>query len=107
MTPQEKLNIYNQYGKEKINTIHPGITYENGKLTIQFQVGHPSEKDSISGCFGTHAIQSLIALHKLYMTLLPCKETEQTILKLEEAYLWLKMREFDRADRQVLQTDKK
>jgi hypothetical protein len=102
-TPLEKIVALNN---SQVGKIHSSITFQDGKLTIQLQVGHPKEKGSIAGCFPIHLLEAIIALFEHYQTIIPCKETEQTILKLSEAWLWCKKREWDREKRGVLQTDK-
>lgn len=101
---KDKLEAMNQ---SDVGKIHPAITFVDGKLTIQLQVGHPSQPDAITGCFPTHAIEALIKLHEFYNTQIPSHETSMAILKLREAWLWLNARKLDRESRGVLQTDKK
>ncbi len=102
MTPQEKLSQLNEVGQE----IHEAITFENGKLTWQLQVGHPNEEGSVSGCFNTHLVDFVIELQQHYQSIMPCRENALVITKLEEARLWLEKRKMDREKRGVLQTDK-
>jgi len=103
LTVAEKLGALNTVGQD----IHEAITFENGKLTCQLQVGHPKEKGSTTGCFPTHLVDFVIELHQHYNTLIPSRETDLVITKLEEARLWLEKRKMDREKRGVLQTDKK
>lgn len=105
-TLQEKIDALNKLGDDVISRIHPACKLHNCKIEIQLQVGHPNEEGSIQGCFPTHAVQALIELHKHYNAIIPSRETSIVITKLEEAWLWLKKRELDRAERGVLQTDK-
>lgn len=99
--------------KEKLvslNTVvmpHEAISFKDGKLTCQLQVGHPTEADAIVGCYSTHLMEAVIAIQKHYNDILPSRENSIVITKLEEAWLWLKKRELDRKERGVLQTDKK
>jgi len=105
--PGEKIAALDKLGKEVIEKIHPAIKFEGGKFTIQLQVGHPGEPGSVEGCFPTHAIMSIIELHRHYQALNPSRETALAITNLEQAWLWLNMRKLDREARGVLQTDKK
>lgn len=106
--PRDKTAIkLNALNASKVGQIHKDITFVDGKLTIQLQVGHPNEDGSVAGCFPTHAVQALVELHKHYAEIMPSRETAIVITKLEEAWLWLKKRELDRDQRGVLQTDKK
>jgi hypothetical protein len=100
----EKLKALNECG---INEIHEAITFVDGKLTIQFQVGHPDEEGAVKGCFPTHAIDAIVKLHEHYQTIFPSRETALCITKLQEARMWLDERARDRKERGVLQTDKK
>lgn len=108
LTPREKtaakLTALNASGVGKVN---PAITFVDGKLVAQLQVGHPNEDGSIGGCFPTHLVQAVTELFKHYQEIMPGRETAIVITKLEEAWLWLKKRELDRDQRGVLQTDKK
>lgn len=99
---QEKLDALNMVGQN----IHTAICFNDGLLTCQLQVGNPSEKEAVSGCFPTHLIDFVIELHQHYMDTIPCRDTEMVITKLEEARLWLEKRKIDREKRGVLQTDK-
>lgn len=106
-TAAQKIAKMNEKLKPVLEAIHPGIKFNNGKIEIQLQVGHPKEDGAVAGCFGTHAVQAITELHKYYQEQLPSRETALVITKLEEAWLWLKKRELDRDQRGVLQTDKK
>lgn len=86
--------------------VHPAITFRDGKLTCQLQVGHPKEPGSVEGCFSTHLVDFVIELHQHYQNILPSRETALVITKLEEARLWQEKRKMDREKRGVLQTDK-
>lgn len=101
---KEKLDALNNCG---VKDVHEAITFVDGKLTIQLQVGHPDEEDAISGCFPTHAIDALTALHEHYQELFRSRETALCITKLQEARMWLDERARDREKRGVLQTDNK
>lgn len=105
-TPQAKtrlkLHALNDVGQD----IHPAITFVDGKLTCQLQVGHPGEEGSKEGCFGTHLIDFCAELHKHYNTLIRCRETSIAITNLETAWLFLMKRKLNREKRGVLQTDK-
>ena len=100
---QEKIAGLNTVGQD----IHEAITFEDGKLTCQLQIGHPSEEGSVKGCFPTHLVDFVIELHQHYNVLIPSRETDMVITKLEEARLWLEKRKIDREKRGVLQTDNK
>jgi len=107
-TPREKTAAkIAALNASAVGRVHPSITFVDGKLTIQLQVGHPNEDGSVGGCFPTHAIQALVELFKHYQEIMPGRETALVITKLEEAWLWLKKRELDRDQRGVLQTDKR
>lgn len=101
---QEKLEGLNNCG---ISEIHDAITFENGKLIVQLQVGHPNEEGSVSGCFPTHLVESVIKLHEHYNTVIPSYETEMAIIKFKKGLEWLNARAKNRKDRGVLQTDQK
>jgi len=101
---KEKLEAMN---KCPVCTVHPAITFVDGKLTAQLQVGHPNQEGSVTGCFPTHLVDALIELHKFYNEQIPSYETTKAIEKLQEAWLWLNMRKLDREKRGVLQTDGK
>ena len=107
MKASEKIADMNQNLKPVIEGIHESIKFDNGKLTIQLQVGHPNEEGAVKGCFPTHAVESLIALHEYYQNQIRSRETALVITKLQEARLWQEWRKMDREKRGVLQTDNK
>lgn len=102
-TVEEKVKALNTVGQE----IHENITFKDGLLSCQLQIGHPNEEGNIKGCFPTHLIDFVIELHQHYNSVLPSRETSLVITKLQEARLWLEQRKLDREKRGVLQTDDK
>ena len=78
-----------------LNTIHDSIQFKNGKLTIQLQVGHPTQEGAISGCFSTHAVEAIIKLHEHYQEILPSLEMRLAIKALNDALHWLDSRAKD------------
>jgi len=101
---EEKLRALNDC---RAALVHPAITFQDGKLTCQLQVGHPGEPGAVEGCFSTHLIDAVCGVMEHYNSVMPSRHNALCITKLQEARMWLEERARDRVVRGVSQTDKK